>query len=91
MRFYALLNFQHLMLALFPTLLFIIVFALALGFSHFRREGDSLRKQQILYRFPDGLEDRDAPFPLAMILIVLGAILWAIGYILFTGLLGVKI
>jgi len=91
MRFYELLNFQHLMLALFPTLLFIIVFALALGFSYFRREGDAGRERQILYRFPDGIEDRNAPFPLAMILIVLGAVLWGVGYILFTGLLGVKI
>jgi hypothetical protein len=91
MRFFALLNFQHLTLALFPTLLFIIVFALALGFCHFRRAGDALREQQILYRFPDGIEDRDAPFPLAMILIVLGAVVWAVGYILFTGILGVKI
>jgi hypothetical protein len=91
MRFYELLNFQHLMLALFPALLFIIVFALALGFSHFRREGDEVREKQILYRYPDDIEDRDAPFPLAMILIVAGAVLWAFGYILFSGLLGVKI
>lgn len=91
MRFYELLNFQHLMLALFPTLLFVIIFALALGFSHFRKEGDAIREKHILYRYPDGIEDRNAPFPLAMILIVVGTVLWAVCYILFTGLLGVKI
>jgi hypothetical protein len=91
MRFYELLNFQHLMLALFPTLLFIIVFALALGFSHFRRVGDEAREKQILYRYPEGIEDRDAPFPLAMVLIVAGTVVWAFCYILLSGVLGVKI
>lgn len=91
MRFFELLNFQDIMLALFPTLLFILVFAIALNFSHLKREDDEIRKKRILYRFPDDIDDRDAPFPLAMTLILIGTILWVFGYILLTGLLGVKI
>lgn len=91
MRFYELLNFQHLMLAVFPTLLFIILFAIGLGFSHFHRDDDGERKKRIIYRYPEGIGDRDAPFPLVMTLIVAGTVLWAFFYILMNGLLGVKI
>lgn len=91
MRFFELLNFQHLMLALLPTLVFILVFALALGFRHFKREHDEDRKNRILYRYPEGIEDREAPFPLAMTLIIAGTVIWAFFYILLHGLLGVTI
>jgi hypothetical protein len=91
MRYFELLNFQHLMLAFFPAVLLIIIFGLALGVTHFRGDNGADRENRILYQYPDGIEDRDAPFPLAMILIVAGAVLWAFSYILFTGLSGVKI
>jgi hypothetical protein len=91
MRFFELLNFQHLMLALFPTLIFIILLALALGHSHFRRPDSDERKRKIIYKYPDGIEDRNAPFPLVMTLIIAGTVVWAFFYILFYGLLKVKI
>jgi hypothetical protein len=91
MRFFQLLNFQHLMLAVFPTLIFIILLALALGHSHFRRPDSEERKQRIIYRYPEGIEDRNAPFPLIMTLIIAGVVAWAVFYILLHGLLGVKI
>ncbi|MBW1840638.1 MAG: hypothetical protein JRF27_01360 [Deltaproteobacteria bacterium] len=91
MRFYALLNLQHAVLWLFPTLVFMIVFGLALNFSHLRTRDAEARKKKIIYRFPDNIEDRDAPFPLAMILIIFGTLIWVFFYILGTGLLGVKI
>jgi hypothetical protein len=91
MRFYELLNFQHIMLYIFPTLLFILVFALALKYSHFKADNSEERKRTILYKYPEGIEDKNAPFPLAMTLIIVGTILWAFFYILMTGLLGVKI
>jgi hypothetical protein len=34
MRFYDLLNFQHIMLYAFPTLVFIVIFGLFLAYSH---------------------------------------------------------
>lgn len=91
MRFFELLNFQHLMLAIFPTLVFIIVFALALGFFHFKHPDSDQRHRHIIYKYPDGIEDRNAPFPLAMALIIVGVILWGFFYILFNGVMGVKI
>ena len=91
MRLFGLLNFQHIILYLFPTLIFMIVFGLALRFSHLQQEDAEERKKTIIHRFSDGIEDRNAPFPLAMILIIAGTLIWVFFYILGTGLLGVKI
>lgn len=91
MRFFQLLNFQHLILAVFPTLIFIILLALALGHSHFKGSDSEDRKRRIIYRYPERIEDRNAPFPLVMTLIVAGVVAWAFFYILLHGLLGVKI
>lgn len=91
MRFFELLNFQHVVLYIFPTLIFILVFAAGLGFVHFNTRHSENRKNRIIYRFPDDIEDRNAPYPLVMILIIAGTLLWMAAYILLTGLLGVKI
>jgi len=91
MRYFNLLNFQHIVLYVFPTLIFMVIFGLALAFSHLRSEDENERKQKIIYRFPEGIEDRNAPFPLSMMLIIAGTIVWVFSYILGTGLLGVII
>jgi hypothetical protein len=91
MRYFNLLSFQHIMLYVFPALIFMVVFGLALAFSHLRSKDDHERKQKIIYRFPEGIEDRDAPFPLSMMLIIAGTIAWVFFYILGTSLLGVII
>ena len=74
-----------------PTLLFIIVLGLALGYSHFWTPDAERRKKAIVHGYPDGIDGRNAPFPLAMLLIVAGTVLWAFFYILLNGWLGVKI
>ncbi len=91
MQFYRLLNWQHVVGIIFPTLLFVLVFAISLGFMHFHTADSEQRQNTVHTRYPEGLEDREAPFPLAMILIVAGAGLWGFFYILATGLLEVKI
>ena len=91
MRLFNLLSFQHIVLYIFPTLVFMVIFGLALAYSHLKSDDAEEKKKKIIYRFPEGIEDRDAPFPLAMILIIAGTIIWVFFYILGTGLLGVKI
>ncbi len=88
MRFFASLNFQHLMGVLFPTLLFMLVFGVALSFSHFRSNG---HEHRVIGRFADHLEERHGPFPLVMIWIIAGTFVWAIAYILMYGLSEVKL
>jgi len=48
MRHFNLLNFQHIVLYVFPTLIFMVVFGLALAFSHLRSEDAEARKQNNL-------------------------------------------
>lgn len=91
MRLFALSNFQDIMLYLFPTLIFMVLFGVGLAFSKFRGPNNERREKEIIYRYPAGIEDRNAPFPLIMTLTIAGTVLWAFFYILMHGLLGVKI
>jgi hypothetical protein len=91
MRFYALLNFQHVMGYLFVGLLFMVIFGLGLSYAHFRSADSERRMSQVVGRFREGIEDRDAPYPLMMILIIAGVLIWGLLYILLHGLLGVRI
>ena len=91
MRLFNLLNFQHIVMYLFPTLIFIVMFGLALAYSHLKSDDAEERKKKIIYRFPEGIEDKNAPFPLFMTLTIAGSVIWVFFYILVTGLLGVKI
>jgi hypothetical protein len=83
--------FQDIVLYLFPTLVFMILFGVGLAFTRFRGRDDERREREIIYSFPEGIEDRDAPFPLIMTLTIAGAVLWGFFYILMHGVLGVKI
>ena len=91
MRIFELLNFQHLVLYVFPTLAFIVLFWVALGYSHLKGKDDEARKTEIYGTYPDGLQDREAPFPLFLILVIAGTFIWGFFYILGYGLLGVRI
>lgn len=91
MRFFALLNFQHVMLYLFPALIFIVIFGLALAGSYIKRADSAERLIAVRSRYPDGIESKNAPFPVALALIIAGTVVWGVGYIGFTALLGVKI
>jgi hypothetical protein len=91
MRFFELLNFQHVMGYIFPTLIFMVVFGVGLAFSHLHTKNAEQRKTEIVGRFADSIEDRNAPYPLVMMLIIAGAVIWGFFYILMHGLLEVKI
>lgn len=91
MRYFALLNFQHVVLYLFPTLVFVVLLGLSLGYTAFHRGDNEARTQRIVQRYPAGIEERNAPFPLALTLIIAGTLVWALGYTLAVGLLEVRI
>lgn len=91
MAFFDLLGFQHFMGYLFAGLMFLLIFGLALGYVHFHGEHTDRRMTEITGRFQDGLQDRDAPFPLFMVLIIIGVVIWGFFYIYLHGLWGVKI
>jgi hypothetical protein len=91
MRLFALLNFQHVMAYLFVGWLFMVLFGVGLAFRHFATPDAEARKTAIANRFPEELADREGPFPLLMILIIAGTVLWGGLYIFLHGLWGIKI
>ena len=91
MRLFVLAGFQDIMLYLFPTLIFMVLFGVGLAYARFHRQTDEQREKEIIYRYPAGIEDRNAAFPLVMTLIIAGTVVWAFFYILMHGVLEVKI
>ena len=91
MEYFELLGFQHVVLSLIPAVIFIILFYIALSRTHFHSKNSERRKTTVVHAYPDGLEAKNAPFPLILILIIVGFLLWAFFYVLGTGLTGVKI
>jgi hypothetical protein len=91
MRIFEVLNIQHLVMYLFPTLAFIVIFAAGLGYLHIRRRASAERLTRIIEKYPGGIEGRNAPFPLMLTLTIAGTVVWCLLYILLTGLLKVKI
>ena len=91
MRFFELLNIQHFVLYLFPAFAFCVVFAVGLAFSYFKGKDSAEKENKIIESFPGGIEGRNAPFPLVLILIIAGTVIWSLAYIILNGVLGVKI
>jgi hypothetical protein len=91
MRFFDLLSLQDIILYFFPAVLAVFIVGIALEYVHFRTSRSEERMKRVYYTFPEDIEDRQAPFPLSLILIIAGAVVWGFLYILAIGLWGVKI
>ena len=91
MRFFELLAIQHFILYLVPALITLILIGLALHFTHFHTKDAAERMHRVIHRYPLGIEERDAPFPLFLFLVIAATVIWGFGYILMIGLLGMKI
>ena len=91
MRYFQLLGIQHFVMYLFPALASIVLFIIGLGFYYFRRKDSEARRTRIIEEYPGGIQGRNAPFPIVLLLIIGGAVIWALAYILLIGFLGVKI
>ena len=91
MRLFALLNFQDIVLYLFPSLIFVLLFGLALSFASFRAGGSKCAKETAPHEEPEDIQGGNEPVPVFMILTIAGTVVWAFFYILATGLLEVKI
>ena len=91
MRFFEVLSIQHFVMYLFPTIAFITLFIIGLGFYHINRKDSAEREARITERFPEGIEGRNAPFPLITYLVLIGTVVWVLAYIIIIGVLKVKI
>lgn len=91
MRFFEILNMQHVMAFTFSALIFLFLFGAGLAYYHFRSGKKKKGREEDLEYFADGIAKGKEPFPLIIILIIVGTILWAFFYILIYGLSEVKI
>lgn len=91
MHFFELRDIQHFVMYLFPALIAVFLIGAALGHTHFRKRDSQEGEKRVYYKFMGEIEDRQEPFPLVLILVIVGTLIWAFLYILFTGLLEVKI
>ncbi len=91
MRYFQLLGIQHFVMYLFPAVATIVLFIIGLGYYYIRHKDSEERKTRIIEQYPGGIEGRNAPFPLFVILILVGTIIWSLAYIVLIGILGVKI
>ena len=91
MRYFQFLGIQHFVMYLFPALAAIVLFIIGLGFYHIRRKDSVERETRIIEQYPGGIQGRNAPFPLSAILIIAGTVAWGLAYIVFVGILEVKI
>jgi hypothetical protein len=91
MRYFEVLGIQHFVMYLFPAIAFFVLFVIGLGFYHINRKDSAERESRVIERFPEGIEGRNAPFPLIAYLVLYGTIIWVIAYILLIGGLEVKI
>ena len=91
MRYFEVLNMQHFVMYLFPAIAFIALFIIGLGFYHIKRKDSAEREARVIERFPEGIEGRNAPFPLIAYLVLFGTVIWVLAYILLIGFLKVKI
>ena len=91
MRYFELRNIQDVVLYLFPTLVFVLVFGLGLAYSHIKRKDSEERKMKIIEEYIGEIRGRNAPFPLVLHLIITGTLIWSVLYIVLTGVLGIRI
>ena len=91
MRYFYLLGVQHFVMYLFPALATIVLFIIGLGFYYINRKDAKQRETRIIEEYPGGIQGRNAPFPLILVLILVGTIIWGLAYIILIGTLGVKI
>jgi RsiW-degrading membrane proteinase PrsW (M82 family) len=91
MHYFELRNIQHMVLYLLPAVLGVLIFAIGLARVHFRSDDDEKRMHEVHTTYVGGIEERNAPFPLVLILIIGGTVIWGFLYIILYGVLGVKL
>jgi len=91
MHFFELRNIQHFVIYFFPSIVSVFLIGVALAHSHFKTRRSEEKKRKPRHTFPGGIEERNEPFPLILIFVIAGTVIWAFFYILIIGLRGVKI
>ena len=91
MHYFPLRDIQHFILYFFPAFLTVFLIGIGLAFTHFRTKRSEENKDEIYHEYNEGIQDKNGPFPLILILTIAGTVIWAIFYILAIGLMEVRI
>lgn len=83
MRFFGVLDFQSLVLAIFIALAVLILLYLSFGW-----EAPARKKQPPAEEFPDGLKIGKNPVPPILIFIYSAFLIWAVAYMIVVGIKG---
>jgi hypothetical protein len=79
-RLFTILNYQNIVLYLFPSLIFLILLGLGIGYAHFGGVGGEDWKKVRYNIYAGEIEERRSPWPVVLLLIIFGTILWGIFY-----------
>lgn len=86
MRFYPLLDFQYVVLAVFLAVVFLLL--LVLAFRTYT-DADKRRKEPgELEKYPEGLSAANNPVPLVLIFLMAALAVWAVSYVIVVGIRG---
>lgn len=91
MHYFPLRDIQHFILYFFPAFLTVFLIGIGLAFTHFRTKRSEQHKDDVYYEYHEGIQDKNSPFPLVLILTIAGTVIWAVFYILAIGLMEVRI
>lgn len=83
MRFFGVLDFQYLVLAIFLALAALILLYLAFGW-----EAPARKKQHPAEEFPEGLKMEKNPVPPILVFIYCAFLIWAVTYMIVVGIKG---
>ena len=91
MRFFELLNYQHMYVSILVALIFMVLFGVGLSFMPlvYPKTGETGTKEP--HTFNDNIEEGEGPFPLIIALIIIGTFSWGLFYILYYGFSEVKL
>lgn len=86
MRFFELLNFQHMMASLLIPLIFMVLFSVGVLLLPLVSSNGKKEVSQETHTFNDNISEGDGPFPMIVALIITGTVLWAVFYTVWYGL-----
>lgn len=84
MRSFPMMDFQYVVLALFMGLGALLVLWIAFRGYHEAHE----EKEEGLEGYPDGIKAGRGPIPALLLLVYVGFLIWALGYVLKVGVAG---
>jgi len=87
MRFFAILDYQHEILAVFLGAVTALVIYLAFRSRYFTREREEEESRRAL-EYPDEIHGASHPVPPFLLFVILGFLVWFLIYVIFFGVRG---